>query len=259
MEPTLNQVIGWAREAGAILRSGFRQKIEIRHKGPIDLVTEMDGRSEALLLDRIRGAFPEHAIYSEESGRLSGQRSSQWYVDPLDGTVNYAHGIPIFSTSIAFASQGELILGVVYDPIHDEMYAAERGKGATLNGKPIHVTGVDRMVNALLVTGFPYTMGNPDMPDNLDIFPRMVKRAQGIRRLGSAALDLCYVAEGRLDGYWELGLHPYDIAAGALILREASGLATQFDGSPDLFASPSTLVAANPILHALMMDVIQDN
>ncbi len=256
MEPTLDQIIGWAQEAGAILRSGFRQKFQVHHKGPTDLVTEMDHKSEDLLLNRIQTAFPDHAIFSEESGRLDGRHSSQWYVDPLDGTVNYAHGIPIFSVSIAYARAGELQLGVVYDPIHDELYAAEAGKGATLNGKPIHTTQVDQMINGLLVTGFPYTMGNPDKPNNLDLFPLFVKRAQGMRRLGSAALDLCWVAEGRLDGYWELGLQPYDVAAGVLILREAGGTATQFDGNPDIFTPPHTVVAANPKLHKLMLDVI---
>lgn len=256
MEPTLEQIIGWAREAGAILRSGFRQNIQVHHKGPKDLVTEMDHKSEALLLKHIRTSFPEHAIFSEESGRLEGDSASQWYVDPLDGTVNYAHGIPVFNVSIAYARGGELRLGVVYDPIADEMYAAEAGKGATLNGKAIHVTAVDQMINALLATGFPYTMGNTDKPDNLDLLPRFARRAQGIRRLGSAALDLCYVAEGRMDGYWELGLQPYDVAAGVLIVREAGGLATTFENSPNILTSPSTTVAANPKLHQLMLDVI---
>jgi myo-inositol-1(or 4)-monophosphatase len=256
MEPTLDQIIGWAQEAGAILRTGFHQKFQVHHKGPKDLVTEMDHKSEALLLERLKTAFPDHAIYSEESGRMKGNSSAQWYVDPLDGTVNYAHGIPIFSVSIGYARAGELQLGVVYDPIHDELYAAEAGQGATLNGKPIHATPVDKMIDALLVTGFPYTMGSPDKPDNLDLFPRFTRQAQGMRRLGSAALDLCWVAEGRLDGYWELGLHPYDVAAGALIVREAGGLATQFNGDPDIFTPPYTMVAANPKLHSLMLDVI---
>jgi len=256
MEPTLDQIIGWARESGAILRSGFRQNIQVHHKGPRDLVTEMDHKSEAFLLGKIRTAFPDHAIYSEESGRLEGDNNSHWYVDPLDGTVNYAHGIPVFSVSIAYTRAHELQLGVVYDPIHDELYAAEAGKGATLNGNPIHTTPVDQLIEALLATGFPYTMGSPDKPDNLDLLPRFVRRAQGIRRLGSAALDVCWVAEGRLDGYWELGLQPYDVAAGVLILREAGGTATQFDGNPDIFTPPHTVVAANPKLHKLMLDVI---
>ena len=256
MEPTLDQIIGWARESGAILRSGFRQNIQVHHKGPRDLVTEMDHKSEAFLLGKIRTAFPDHAIYSEESGRLEGDNNSHWYVDPLDGTVNYAHGIPVFSVSIAYTRAHELQLGVVYDPIHDELYAAEAGKGATLNGSPIHTTPVDQLIDALLATGFPYTMGSPDKPDNLDLLPRFVRHAQGIRRLGSAALDVCWVAEGRLDGYWELGLQPYDVAAGVLILREAGGTATQFDGNPDIFTPPHTVVAANPKLHKLMLDVI---
>jgi myo-inositol-1(or 4)-monophosphatase len=216
----------------------------------------MDRRSEDLLLSHIRSDFPQHAIFAEESGRLNGERSEQWFVDPLDGTVNYAHGIPIFSVSIAFAVDSELQLGVVYDPIHDETYAAERGKGATLNGAPIHPTAVDQMIDALLVTGFPYTMGQPDKPDNLDLFSRFARAAQGIRRLGSAALDLCYVAEGRLDGYWEIDLRPYDIAAGTLILREAGGLVTRVNGAPDDLTQPCELVAANTRLHARMLEII---
>ena len=256
MQPNLQQIIDWSHEAGAVLRSGFRGNIQVQHKGPTDLVTEMDRRSEDLLLGHLRDAFPQHAIFAEESGRLNGERSEQWFVDPLDGTVNYAHGIPIFSVSIAFAVDGELQLGVVYDPIHDETYAAECGKGATLNGMPIHPTAVDQMIDALLVTGFPYTMGQPDKPDNLDLFSRFARAAQGIRRLGSAALDLCYVAEGRLDGYWEIDLRPYDIAAGALILREAGGLVTRLNGAPDVLTQPCELVAANPRLHARMLELI---
>src|SRR5574340_47636 len=258
MEPTLNQIVDWAREAGAILRSGFRQKIQIQHKGPKDLVTEMDHRSEAYLLGQIMGAFPDHAIFSEESGRLNGSHSRQWYVDPLDGTVNYAHGIPIFSVSIAYAVDGELLLGVEYNPIDDELYAAEFGQGAALNGAAIHTTGVEQLIDALLVTGFPYTTGSPDKPDNLEYFNRFVKAAQGMRRLGSAALDLCYVAAGRLDGYWEVGLQPYDIAAGVLILREAGGAATRFDGSQAVLEPPCEVVSANPKLHPLMIQVIQN-
>ncbi|MHB8193221.1 MAG: inositol monophosphatase family protein [Bellilinea sp.] len=258
MQPTLNQVIEWAHQAGAILRSGFRQDIQIHHKGPIDLVTEMDHRSEAYLLKEITSAFPDHAIFSEESGRLNGAHDQQWYVDPLDGTVNYAHGIPIFSVSIAYAVDGELQLGVVYDPIHDETYAAERGKGATLNGTPIHPTRVNQMIDGLLVTGFPYTMRSPDEPDNLALFTRFAKIAQGMRRLGSAALDLCYVAEGRLDGYWEIGLQPYDLAAGVLILREAGGTVTRITGETEVLTPPCDVVAANPLLHARMLDVIQE-
>lgn len=258
MQPTLNQIIDWAHASGAILRSGFRQKIQIHHKGPIDLVTEMDHASEDYLLKEITGAFPDHAIFSEESGRLNGVHDQQWYIDPLDGTVNYAHGIPIFSVSIAYAVGGELQLGVVYDPIHDETYAAERGRGAALNGRPISPTRVDKMIDGLLVTGFPYTMGRPDLPDNLALFMRFTKAAQGMRRLGSAALDLCYVAEGRLDGYWEIGLQPYDVAAGVLILREAGGTVTRLDGSPDVIMPPCEVVAANPLLHARMLDLIRE-
>lgn len=258
MEPTLNQIVDWAREAGAILRSGFRQKIQIQHKGPKDLVTEMDHRSEAYLLGQIMGAFPDHAVFSEESGRLNGSHSRQWFVDPLDGTVNFAHGIPIFSVSIAYAVEGALQLGVVYNPIDDELYAAERGNGATLNGVPIRPTGVDQLIDALLVTGFPYTTGRPEIPDNLDHFTRFVKLAQGMRRLGSAALDLCYVAAGRLDGYWEVGLQPYDVAAGVLILREAGGAATRFDGSQDVLEPPCEVVSANPKLHPRMIEVLQN-
>lgn len=259
MQPSLDQIISWAHEAGALLRTGFRQKIQVHHKGPTDLVTEMDHRSEALLLDRIMTAFPDHAIFSEESGRLNGRQSQQWYVDPLDGTVNYAHGIPVFNVSIAYAVDGEIRLGVVYDPISEETYAAELGLGATLNGTAIHPTRVDRMIDGLLGTGFPYNISQPERADLLDLFTRFARSAQGMRRMGSAALDLCYVAEGRLDGYWEVGLQPYDIAAGVLILREAGGIVTRLDGNPELLTPPCEAVAANPLLHARMMEIIHTN
>ncbi len=257
MQPTLNQIIDWARQSGEILHSGFRQKIAVYHKGATDLVTEMDHRSEEYLLGQIRGAFPDHAIYAEESGHSGENKRHQWFVDPLDGTVNYAHGIPIWNVSIAYALDGEVQLGVVYDPSHEEMYAAERGKGATLNGSPIRPAQAERMIDALLVTGFPYTIAAPGQVDPLEMFSRFARVGQGMRRLGSAALDLCYIAEGRLDGYWEVGLHPYDIAAGTLICREAGGTVTRLDGSLDVLTAPCDVVAANPMLHPLMLDVIQ--
>jgi len=259
LQPKLEQLVQWAHEAGAILREGFGQQHQIKMKGSTDLVTEMDKRSEALLLESIQREFPEHSIYSEESGQLNGQKSGRWYIDPIDGTVNYAHGVPVFTVSIAYAEAGELLFGVVYDPLREETFSAQKGKGAFLNGAAIKVAQADRLIDALLATGFPYNLDKGFKPDNLDLFAAFARRARGLRRLGSAALDLCYVAAGRFDGYWELVVHPYDIAAGALIASEAGAVVTRPDGSLNVLTTPCDVVAANPRLHPLMMEVIREN
>lgn len=259
MQPTIEQLIQWSHEAGQILRDGFGRQHQIQMKGSTDLVTEMDRQSEALLLERILGAFPDHTIYTEESGHLNGQSSSCWYLDPIDGTVNYAHGLPIFNVSIAYAEAGQVLLGVVYDPMRDETFSAVKGKGAYLNGTRITVAQTGQLINALLATGFPYNLDKGFKPDNLDLFTTFARRARGMRRLGSAALDICYVACGRLDGYWEPVLYPYDMAAGALIASEAGAKVTRLDGSLNLLTSPCDLVVANPRLHELMLEVIREN
>ncbi len=256
MQPTLTEVIHWARQAGEILRAGFGNRHTIEFKGIANLVTEMDRQSEEFLLSAIRQRFPEHTIIAEESGLSRGNDESCWFIDPLDGTTNYAHGLPIFSVSIAYKSQGEMRLGVVYDPSRDECFYAERGGGAWLNGTPLHVSDCQELRHALLVTGFPYEiMKQPN--DNIENFRRFSFQAQAVRRLGSAALDLCYVAAGRFDGYWELALKPWDVAAGALITQEAGGLITDMEGGNGWLTPPNSLIGANPALHPQILAVLQ--
>ena len=256
MPPTLQDLEILARQAGVILRAGYGQRHTIDSKShAIDLVTETDRRSEAFLLESIRRRWPEHSILAEESGAHRGD-GSLWYIDPLDGTVNFAHGVPIFSVSIAYAEGGEVRLGVVYDPMRDECFAAERGRGAFLNGQPVQVSQTAQLGKALLVTGFPYDVWeNPE--NNLDNFARFAVRSHGVRRLGSAALDLCYVAAGRFDGYWEIRLQPWDVAAGGLIAAEAGARVTNLQGGSDYLSPPQSIVAANAALHAQMLAVLQ--
>lgn len=255
MQPNLNDLIDLARASGEILRAGYGQDHQVRYKGLIDLVTEVDQRSEALLLERIRARFPLDTIITEESGRFEGANGHSWIIDPLDGTVNFAHGVPIFSVSIAYAIDREVVLGVVYDPLRDECFCAERGSGAWLNGSPIAPAAETNLQNALLVTGFSY---NPEIRDrNLAYFVHFVKKAQAVRRLGSAALDLCYTASGRLDGYWEMKLNPWDVAAGALIAQEAGARVSDMSGDPDFMRPPYGVVAANPTLHEILLAEIQ--
>jgi myo-inositol-1(or 4)-monophosphatase len=263
MKPALSEVESLARQAGEILRASFNQRpgyghhLNVDYKSLIDPVTDVDRRSEALMLDEIRSRYPDHRIITEESGNLAGQDCCIWYIDPLDGTVNFTHGVPIFSVSIAFAQDDRLELGVVYDPILDECFSAERGRGAWLNGKPIHVSGARDLDHSLLVTGFPYDIRTNPVK-NLDNYARFTLRSQGVRRLGSAALDLCYIAAGRLDGYWETVLFAYDMAAGALIAEEAGAVVTDLYGGADYLASPQSVLAANAVIHGQMLAVLQE-
>lgn len=257
MQPKLQDLERLARSAGEILRAHYGKRHEVSHKGVIDLVTEADHRSEEFLLGEIAQRWPDHRVFSEESGGREGRDEDIWYIDPIDGTVNYAHGLPIFCVSIAYEHAGDLVLGAVYDPIADDMYLAQRGRGATLNGKPIQVSDAAELVDSLLVTGFPYdAWTNPN--NNFDEFMRFSKRSQGVRRLGSAALDLCYIAAGRLDGFWEIKLNAWDVAAGALIVQESGGLITNIRGEPDFMGAPQSVLAANPALHARMLEVLQE-
>lgn len=258
MTPTLSDLETLARQAGEILRAGFNRRpgfgrsIQVSHKGEIDLVTEIDHRSEDFLLGEIRRRFPSHSVETEESGRLQGNDGQQWFIDPLDGTVNYAHGVPLFTVSLAYAENGALQLGVVYDPLQDECFSAERGRGARLNGEPIHVSGTGNLTNSLAVTGFPYDIRtNPE--NNLDNFMRLSFQTQAVRRLGSAAMDLAWVAAGRLDCFWEIRLNAWDIAAGGLIVQEAGGVVTNLRGGPDFISAPQSILAANPHIHPLML------
>jgi myo-inositol-1(or 4)-monophosphatase len=259
--PQLSDLETLARRAGEIVRAGFplrpgiHSDLHIEYKGLIDPVTDVDHRSEDLLLGEIRARFPDHAIVTEESGSLPGN-ACIWYIDPLDGTVNFSHGIPVCCVSIAFAERGQVQMGAVYDPLRDELFTARLGAGAWLNGLPIRVAQAQTLDAALLSTGFPYDIRtNPQ--NNLENTARFSLRSQGVRRLGSAALDLCYVAAGRFDGFWEMHLAAWDFAAGALIAGEAGARVTNAYGDPAYFVPPYSILAANPTLHPLMLDVLQ--
>lgn len=246
--------IAW--EAGELLLQHAKRPLEVREKGATDLVTSADQASERLILGRIREAYPHHSILSEESASeiKPVQSGALWIVDPLDGTTNYAHGLPIWSVSIAWLVDGETLVGVVLDPTRRECFTAIRGEGAHLNGTPIRVSSRDRLEEALLVTGFPYDV-HTSAVNNLDHFVEFMKRSRAVRRLGSAAIDLALVACGRLDGFWELKLHPWDVAAGALIVEEAGGKVVNFDGLPfDPFSEE--IVAANPHLVSPMAAIL---
>jgi len=252
MQPKLSELEQLARQAGAIVRDSFEQRHTISYKGVIDLVTEVDRASESYVLGEINRRWPGSTIVSEESGLTQGQTAHLWYVDPLDGTVNYAHHVPIFSVSIAYANGGRVQLGAVYDPMRDEMFSAERGRGAQLNGRAIQVSEATQLQRSLLVTGFPYDAWDSDR-DNFDNFVRFSKMTQGVRRLGSAALDAAWVGAGRFDGFWEISLNPWDIAAGGLIAEEAGARVTNVRNGPDYLSIPQSIVACAPGLHAQIL------
>ena len=264
MQPTLSYIESLAREAGAILRAGYEKEHQVNYKGVIDLVTEVDHQSEAFLLGKIQKDFPDHHIFSEESGIIQGSDEHVWYIDPLDGTVNYAHHIPIFCVSIAYASRrgtsgslsASLSLGAVYDPMRDEMFTAERGEGAYLNGRRLSASTTTNLQQSLLVTGFPYNAWDTPQ-DNFANFVKFGKLTRGVRRLGSAALDLAYVAAGRFDGFWELALNPWDVAAGALLCEEAGAKVTNISGGADYLSAPQSILAAAPGIHARMLEELQ--
>jgi myo-inositol-1(or 4)-monophosphatase len=257
MPPTLSDLERLARQAGEILRLGYEQEHQVDYKGAIDLVTEIDHQSEALVLAEIQRLFPGHQIVSEEIGLVPGRIGEQWFVDPLDGTVNYAHGIPIFCVSIAYAHEGVVRLGAVYEPMRDELFSAERGKGAHVNGRRLQVSQVTELQRSLLVTGFPYDAWSTTR-DNVKYFGRFSKSTQGVRRLGSAALDLCYLAAGRVEGYWELNIKPWDVAAGGLIASEAGATVTNVHGQADYVTPPCSVLAAPGELHAKMLAVLNE-
>jgi myo-inositol-1(or 4)-monophosphatase len=238
-----------AREAGGVLREGFGRQHSVRYKGEVDLVTEVDEQAERVIKEILLGAFPSYGMLAEEGGWLAGEEDARWIVDPLDGTTNYAHGLPIFAVSIALERAGEVVLGMVHDPMREQTYVAERGGGATLNDEPIRVSDTDEPSRALIATGLPYD--RKKMPEALELFGRFAVLARGMRRLGSTALDLCYVAAGTLDGYYERGIWAWDIAAGNLILEEAGGKVTDYRGS-ELDLKGREIVASNGALHPAM-------
>jgi myo-inositol-1(or 4)-monophosphatase len=252
----LNFAIETARDAGRLLLEKFGTGVRVNFKGDINLVTEADLASEALIIDRIKSHFPRHAVLAEESGEaivLGGDSTWKWIIDPLDGTTNYAHGYPCFCVTIALEHQGEIVIGVTYDPTRNELFSAERGRGASLDNKPIRVSSTENLSDALLVTGFPYDIKKrPRFERHL---VEMLTNSRGVRRDGSAAIDLAYVACGRFDGFWEEGLNAWDVAAGVLMIEEAGGQVSYYDQTKlDIYRPP--LLASNGLIHSQMSRVL---
>ncbi|MBW1971608.1 MAG: inositol monophosphatase [Deltaproteobacteria bacterium] len=254
MERFLEVAINAAKGAGIIQKKSLGKRLKIEHKGEIDLITDIDKKSEKYIIKMIKSNFPEHGLLTEESYKDSLEADYLWVIDPLDGTTNYAHGYHCFSISIALIIKGEIVVGVVYDPIRKELFSAIKGKGAYLNNKPIHVSSVSKVVDSLLCTGFPYDLHTSEI-NNLDHFLNMMMVAQAIRRDGSAALDLCYTACGRFDGFWELKLKPWDVMAGALIVLEAGGKVTDFAGEP-FDKTGIEILATNGLVHHEMSRIL---
>ncbi len=243
-----------ALNAGRILKENINGVRKISYKGDINLVTEMDTRSERVIVETIMSAFPGHGIMAEEEARIQTGSGFKWIVDPLDGTTNYTHGYPCFSVSIALEREGVVILGVVYDPMRDELFHAQSGQGAYLNGRGISVSKTDTLIQSLLATGFPYDRKESEK-NNLDYFHALLMASQEVRRDGSAALDLCYVASGRFDGFWELKLHPWDVAAASLIVREAGGKVSDFTGE-GFTLYDEQILASNGRIHGRMVEIM---
>ena len=235
-----------AREAGALLAGYFERRVTFELKGEFDLVTEADRASERLVVERLRTHFPAHTIVAEEGGGHSGSSEYRWYVDPLDGTTNFAHGFPVYNVTLALEQAGELIAGVIFDPNRQEMFSAERGSGAFLNDQRIRVSKADRLEHSLVATGFPSRKRHQNV--NVHFYYQLAMLTHGVRRAGSAALDLAYVASGRLDGFWEFGLNPWDMAAGILIVNEAGGRCSDMKGGPVDLRGPH-LLADNAAIH----------
>lgn len=256
MSEYISEVEGIARDAGALLMRYFARRVKIEYKGEVDLVTEADRASEKLIVERLRARWPEHGIVGEEGTRSEVDAEYRWYVDPLDGTTNFAHGYPVFCVSIALARRdGQLEAGVLYDPSRDEMFAAARGHGASLNGKPIQVSPTKVLAESMLGTGFPSHKRHKN--PNIHFYQQLTLHSHGVRRAGSAALDLANVASGRYDGFWEFNLNPWDTAAGVLLVEEAGGKVTRFDGSPFRLDSREVL-ASNGVIHEELIRAFAD-
>jgi myo-inositol-1(or 4)-monophosphatase len=263
-EPNLDELatiaVDVAREAGAILRDRFGRPHDIHFKGALDMVTEADRASEALIAERLRARYPDHRLLGEEGARGAAETEStspyRWVIDPLDGTTNFAHGMPGFAVSIGLERDGAPIVGVVFDPIRDELFVARQGGGATLNGAAIHVSGTDDLLRSLVSTGFSYDLALRER--QAETWRAFLTQVQAIRQTGSSALNLCNVAAGRLDGFWESQVWPWDVAAGVLIVREAGGTVTRFGGEP--FASDhGDLIASNGAIHDAMLGIIRQH
>ncbi|HTQ59376.1 MAG TPA: inositol monophosphatase family protein [Candidatus Solibacter sp.] len=242
----LNAAIEIAQEAGKILCEELDRPVQIAYKGEVDLVTQADKRSEETIVTRLTKYFPEHSIAAEEGSGHEGGSEFRWHVDPLDGTTNFAHGYPCFSVSIALAQRGALLAGVVYNPFYEELFAAARGGGATLNGKRIFVSKTDKLATSLMCTGFP--VHKRRATSNIHYYWDFTLKSHGVRRDGSAALDLASIAAGRFDGFWEFGLKPWDTAAGVLLIEEAGGKVSDFEGQPFQLGGP-VILATNGLIH----------
>jgi len=253
MNPFLEVAVEAAREAGAILRAEFDRPKKITYKGEVDLVTESDHRSEKVVVERLRGRFPDHAIVAEEgsTGAAAGAKYC-WHIDPLDGTTNFAHGYPCFAVSIGLAEEGQPVAGVVFNPVSDELFSAVRGEGAYLNGKRIHVSAVEKLAQSLVATGFPTHQRKRSA--NINYYWEFTLRSHGVRRDGSAALDLCSVAAGRFEGFWEFGLNSWGTGAGMLLVQEAGGKVTSLAGQPYQLGGPD-LLASNGLIHEEMQQI----
>jgi myo-inositol-1(or 4)-monophosphatase len=255
MEQDLAQIgLEAVRLGAAVLKSSFGQATSISYKGKLDLVTDVDRRAEERIVSFLQRESPHCGILAEEQAEISGQGTERWVLDPLDGTTNFAHGYPFFCVSLALERSGQTIWGAVLDPLRDELFNAQRGQGASCNNAPISVSTTSQLSQAMLCTGFPYDIHDSAV-DNLDHFARLIKKARAIRRDGAAALDLCYVAMGRFDGFWEMKLKPWDMAAGNLIVTEAGGRVSDFDGNEVRPASGAVL-ATNDRLHDSIVDIL---
>jgi myo-inositol-1(or 4)-monophosphatase len=244
-----------AKKAGFLLKDKLNQKHDITYKGDINIVTEADKMSEGLIIGEIIRAFPDHGILSEESPSIAGSAPARWIIDPLDGTTNYSHAFPVFCVSIALEIEGSMALGVIYDPMREELFTATRDNGAFLNGSKIKVSTINNLTRSLLATGFPYDIRD-SMENNLDYFHAMALKVQAIRRAGAAALDLAYLAAGRFDGFWELKLKPWDTAAGSLIVQEAGGSMSDMLGNT-WNVSSAGMIASNGLIHQQMLDILK--
>ncbi len=244
-----------ARDAGALLSRFYERRVAVEYKGDFDVVTEADRTSERLIVERLSAKYPTHSIVAEEGTGVDRASDFVWYVDPLDGTTNFAHSYPMFAVSMALEHAGQLAAGIVYDPLRDELFTAELGGGAYLNNRPIQVSKVGQFAESLLSTGFPSRKRHQDV--NVYFFHQAAMLAHGVRRGGSAALDLCYVAAGRLDGFWEFGLNPWDVAAGLLLITEAGGRCTDMHGGEHRLRGPH-LAASNTLIHGEMLGLFAD-
>jgi myo-inositol-1(or 4)-monophosphatase len=245
--PYLETAVEIAREAGALLTNYFERRVPFETKGEFDLVTEADRSSERLVVERLRSHFPSHAIVAEEGGGHESASEYRWFVDPLDGTTNFAHSFPVYNVTLGLERSGELIAGVVFDPTRQEMFTAERGSGAYLNNRRIHASAVKKVADSLASTGFPSRKRHHNI--NIHFYYQLAMASHGVRRTGSAAIDLAYVAAGRLDFFWEFGLKPWDVAAGTLLVSEAGGRVSDMRGAPHSVTASDDVLADNGALH----------